>query len=317
MTVNKKYSIEVPLYSTPIGLLSRINRREDIAVVVYGGVPNSPLNGGRNNFTLDRLMLYDRFSFGLTKRQLAKALLKFYETVTKLNQNSISFRAAFTNMFVGTEELNDENLYPLEWLAESGRKYGVKNGVILNNKLLEDFIRRKYDDRLAYVASCTKYVSSQKILTLRETLGMYLEDCAGYDFVCLTPQDSRRAHLLKDAISGVKSKIIAISNAYCSYNCNSYYHYEHTSRENKRSLRAIGVTDIAILAGTCVFTWKWAAKCSAWHQLFRRLNVKDMIGMQLNAGIVNFKLGRGFGDTLIDRCVSYISDFEKNGRNNP
>jgi len=308
--MNKKYSIEVPIYSSPIEYLIKLNQLKDIAIVMYGGVPNSPLNGGRNNFTLDKLSLYDRFFFSLTKKQLSRALSKFYETLAKANQNGISFRLAYTNMFISNEELNEENLYPVNWLVESSKKYGVKNGLILNNKLLENCIRQKYGDKLVYVSSCTKYVSPHKILTPRETLSMYLEDSGKYDFICITPQDSRRENLIKDVLRDSKGGIIAICNSYCSNNCNSYYHYEHFSKENKKSLLTMGM--VGILTSSFAFVVPRLPTCSAFRQAFRKMNIKKTAGMQLNAGIVNFKLGRGFGDNLIGPLVSLILKFEKN-----
>ncbi|MFH1397379.1 MAG: hypothetical protein ABIH27_02360 [Candidatus Omnitrophota bacterium] len=307
--MNKKYSIEVPIYSCPIKHLSELNQLEDISIVIYAGVPNSPLNGGRFNYILDGIFLWDRLLFRLTKRQLSRVLSKFYETLTKANQNSIPFFIAYTNMFISNEELNEDNLYPVKWLVESSKKYGVKNGVILNNKLLEGFIRQKYNDLLVYVSSCTKYVSPDKILTPRETLSMYLEDGGKYDFICLTPQDSRRENLLKEVLCDSKSGIIAIANSYCADNCNSYYHYEQTSNENKKSILTIG--SIGIITGAFAFVMPRVLMCTAIRQQFCKVDIKKIAEMQLEAGITNFKLGRGMGDNLLDQLVSLILKFEE------
>ena len=307
--MRKKYSIEIPLYSSSIGHLAKLNRLEDIDIVLYGGAPNSPLNGGRFNYSLDGLFLWDRPFFALTKRQLSRVSSKFYETLDRANQNGISFRLAFTNMFVAREELNEENLYPVKWLAASSQKYGVKNGVILNNKLLEDCIRQMYGNKLVYVSSCTKYVSEHKLLTPRETLSMYLEDSGKYDFICLTPQDSRRVGLLKDVLRESKSGVIAICNSYCADRCNSYYHYAYTSKENKRSLLSVGV--IETITGAFTFILPRVLTCSAFRQSFCKMDIGTMAGMQLNAGIINFKLGRGLGARLIDRLISLIINFKE------
>jgi hypothetical protein len=308
--MNKKYTIEVPIYSSPIEHLIELNQLKDIGIVMYGGFPNSPLNGGRYNYNLDGLFIWDRLFYRLTKKQLSKALSSFYKTVTKANENNIPFLFAFTNMFVSDEESNDENLYPVKWLVESSRKHRVKNGLIIYNQLLEGRIRQKYGDELIYISSCTKYVSPHKILTPRETLSMYLEDSVKYDFVTLTPQDSRRENLIKDAVRASKGKFIAICNSYCSDNCNSYYHYEYMSNENKKSLLAVG--DINILAGAFAFLVPRALTCSTFHQIFRKVNIEKIARMQLDAGIVNFKLGRGLGANLIDQLVSLIRESQKN-----
>jgi hypothetical protein len=304
--MRKKYSIEVPIYSSTVEHLAKLNRLEDIDIVLYGGAPNSPLNGGRFNYVLDGLFLWNKPFFALTKSQLSRVLVKFYETLDKANQNGISFRLAFTNMFVNQEELNEENLYPVKWLAASYQEYGVKNGVILNNKLLEDRIRQMYGDKLVYVSSCTKYVSLNKLLMPEETLKMYLEDSGKYDFICLTPQDSRRAGLIKEVLRGADSGVIAICNSYCADRCNSYYHYAYTSKENKKSLLSIGVIDT--IAGALTFILPRALTCSAFRQSFCKMDIKTIVEMQLNAGIVNFKLGRGLGARLIDRLIALITE---------
>jgi hypothetical protein len=312
--MNKKYLIEVPIYSSSIKHLIELNQLEDIDIVMYGGVPNSPLNGGRLNLFLDELFIWNRLFFRLTKKQLSKALSNFYNIVTKANQNSIPFRIAYTNMFISQEELNEENLYPVKWLVESSQKYGVKNGIIITNKLLEDFIRQTYGDKLVYVSSCTKYYSPDKILTPHETLSMYLEDSLKYDFIVMTPQDSRRENLLKDVLRGSKCRVTAICNCWCAYNCNSYYHYKSFSNMNKKSLLTIGYTGFPFLADALTFTMLWGYKCPvslAALNPFRNAHIKKTAKMQLDAGIVNLKLGRGLGADFLDRLVSLILEFKE------
>ncbi len=306
---DKEYTIEVPIYSNPVKHLIKLNRLKGINSIMYGGAPDSPLNGGRLNYSLDGLFIWNRFSFGLSKRQLAGVSTKFYKTVAKANENGIPFFLAFTNMFVSPQELNEENLYPVKWLVESSEKHGIKNGVIINNKLLEDFIRKECGNKLAYVSSCTKYVSPHRILTPQETLNMYIKDSAYYDFIALTPQDSRREGLIKDVLRGSKCEIIAICNSYCSCNCNSYYHYEYTSNLNKKSLHKIG--NIGIWASAFNFIIKRALRCSAFFQPFCRGNIEVIAEMQLRAGITNFKLGRGFGADFLDQLVSLIKEFKE------
>ncbi len=307
--MDKKYTIEVPIYSSPIKQLIKFNRLKNINIIMYGGVPDSTLNGGRLNYSLDGLFIWDRLFFGLTKRQLVKATKKFYKTVTNANENGISFFLAFTNMFVSSKELNEENLYPVKWLVESSGKYGVKNGIIINNQILEDFIRQRYGSKLVYASSCTKYVSPHKILTPEETLSMYLGDSKKYDFITLTPQDSRREGLIKEVLKGSRCETIAICNSYCSYNCNSFYHYEYTSKLNSKSLRDI--RNISILFGAFNFIIKRALKCSAFLQPFRQANIKNIAEMQLKSGITNFKLGRGFGADFLGQLVSLILKFNR------
>ena len=312
--MNKKYSIEVPIYSCPMEHLIKLNQLEDIDIVMYGGVPNSPFNGGRVNSTLDGLFIWNRFSLRLTENQLSKVLASFYNIITKANQNGISFRVAFTNMFISRRELNKENLYPLKWLVESSQKYGVKNGVIIYNRLLEDLLRQITQDKLVYVSSLTKYYSPDKMLTPQETLSMYLEDSRRFDFISITPQDSRRENILKDLLRDSKCGIIALCNSYCAYHCNSYYHYECFSHFNKKSLLAAGSTGIGLLATAFTFFMRQGYKCPTRMLIFpplRNARFKKIARMQLNAGVVNFKLGRGLGMNFLDKLVSLISEFKK------
>ncbi len=284
-------------------------------MVAYGGFPDSPFNGGRNNFLLDRMRLYGRLWIGLTRGELSRAVKSFEATVEQLNAAGISFRLAFTNMFVREDELTEKNLLPVECVAAIGRRYGMRNGIIVNNALLERHVRSTYGDALVYVSSCTKYVSPDKILTPQETLRMYHEDCRRYDYVCLTPQDSRRERVLTAAAADCRAKIIAIANSYCSNACNSYDHYEYMSRENKQSLLGPGIIDARILFGTIAFACRHLGTCSAYKQVIRLCDVNALMRLQLQSGIVNFKLGRGFGDKRIGIVVKTILDWEKTREN--
>lgn len=307
--MNKKYTIEVPIYSSPIEFLSKLNRLDGINIVMYGGVPDSPLNGGRFNYGLYGFQPWNRFFFRLTKKQLEVAKVVFYETIAAANQNNIPFLLAYTNMFVNKDELNDDNLYPVKLLVEYSNKYNIKNGLILNNKFLESFIREKYEDKLLYVSSCTKYVSPYKVLAPDETLNMYLADSSKYDFICLTPQDSRRGNLIKGLLESSKGRFIAICNSYCADNCNCYFHYKFMSEENKKSL--IQSSDINILAGALAFILPRAFKCPAFRLPFCKVDIEKIVEMQVKAGVVNFKLGRGFGEEFAGKLVGLIKGFSE------
>ncbi len=303
----KTYTIEVPLYSRPVEHLARINLSDNISLAVFGGVPDSPLNGGRLNFSLDSLFLWDRMFFSLNQQQLERVTAKFYETVSRINGYGMSFRITYTNMFVDEAELTEKNLKPLEWLVESGRKHGVKNGVILNNALLEARLREEYGDQLIYISSCTKYVSPDRILTPRETMAMYLKDSGKYDYIVVTPQDSRREQLLREVVRENKSRIIVLANSYCSNDCNSYHHYACMNRENKISL--LKLTDWRVFATSIKFMIPHASKCAAIQHFLYPVNVEKIAAMQLKAGIVNFKLGRGFGVESLEKLVALIQRF--------
>lgn len=307
--MHKRFSIELPIYSNSIEHLAEIAQAGDIDIVVYGGVPNSPLNGGRLNFSLDGFLLNDKVSLKLSKKQLSKVLTSFYETVAKVNQSRISFRYALTNMYVSPEELNDENLDPVAQLVASSQKFGVKNGLMLNNPLLEDCLRKKYGDQLIYISSCTKYVVPERILTPRETINLYLKDSGKYDFICVTPQDSRRGSLLKEVLSQSQCEVIAICNSYCSNNCNSFHHYHYMSQLNKKSLLNLGLGQVLPGAFTFLYRKRQVFRCSAFRQILGSLDINEIAEMQLEAGITNFKIGRGIGADCLDQLVSLIRNF--------
>ncbi|MCD4781723.1 MAG: hypothetical protein K8S27_14435 [Candidatus Omnitrophica bacterium] len=312
--MKKKYSIEVPIYSNPLEYLIELNQMDSLDIIMYGGVPDSPLNGGRFNYSLDGLFVLDRFLYRVSEKQLAKITRKFYDTITVANQNGISFLIAFTNIFVGQDELTENNICPVKWLVESGQKHGVKNGLIINNSLLEKHLRDQYGNALLYVSSCTKYVSPEKLLSPRETLAMYVKDSARYDYIVITPQDSRREKLLREVVQKTPGNIIAISNSYCADKCNSYDHYEYMSKENKKSL--LTAKSLDIVKGSFSFLIPRSTKCSAFRLPFCKVNIEDIAKMQINSGIVHFKLGRGFGADLLDKLANLVLRHERETKKN-
>ena len=284
--------------------MAKINASEEIGITVFGGVPDSPFNGGRMNSALDGVFVWGSSGLTLSKEQLVGIMAKWHETISSLNEKGMSFWAVCTNIFVSQEELTEENLSAILWLAESGQKHGIKNGIIINNALLEEHIRQKCADKLLYISSCTKYVSPRKMLSPKETTSMYLEDAAKYDYVVLTPQDSRREKLIKNVVREYKDKIIVIANSYCSNGCNCYHHYEYMSRQNKMSLLKLSL-NWNVFVSTLKFLPS-TLKCSVYWYAFFPVEVEKIARMQLNAGAVHFKLGRGLGVESFEKLVALI-----------
>jgi hypothetical protein len=310
MPVKKTYRIEVPMYAYSIRHLTGLKRRNDnIEIIIYGGVPDSPLNGGRPNFILDGLLLFDRLFFSLNERQLSRLMSKFYRTLEEANKAGIPFFFACTNLFIDENELTEKNLSPFKKMEELGRKYGLKNGVIVNNKLLEDYLRRTYGDRFIYVSSCTKYVSPVRVLSYKDTLQMYIEDSRNYDFVVMTPQDSQKEGSIKQLIEAVgASKVLTISNAYCGCHCNSYYHYEYTSKINKETL--VGINSMHIVKDAFKFSIPKLRTCPVPCNIWSMTRCRRLAAMQVQSGVVNFKLGRGMGQGSIGKIISLIKKQE-------
>lgn len=304
----KRYTIEVPLYTNSLARLVEINGAGLIDVLLYGGFPDSPLNGGRSNFALDGLppggRAHDRFSEELVER----AHQRFYETVRDANLHGIAFLLAYTNMFVDLNELSERNLAVIRWLCVKGQEHGLRNGVILNNRLLEDHLRREFSSDLMYVSSCTRYVSPHRILGPDETVPMYLEDVRCYDSVVVTPQDSRRPEVLTSLCGKHPAKIIAICNSYCAFTCNSYDHYEMISRDNKKPLEGYRLSD-AVGMGLRIASR--SSSCPVITGEVRNLDVSALATMQLACGVQNFKLGRGIGAERVESVIDLIEDHEK------
>jgi len=292
-------------------MLAEISRRGPVSLMLYGGFPDSPLNGGRLNFTLDGCthpgqplapeMLQD---LSFNRELLAWAKAEFYSTVEEANRNQIAFNLSFTNYFVEEEEINNANLEPVDRLVELGAKHGVCNGIIINSALLEARLRSRHPGSLRYISSCTKYVSPDKLLSPSETIHLYRQDIDRYDFITLTPQHSRDRFVMDRIPERHRDKVIAIVNSYCARGCNSYWHYELISHENKKSLLNYTIQDLTVSAAN--FSKRYA-RCPALTHRHRDMRLKEKVCRQLGAGIINFKIGRGLGANCLDELVGILT----------
>jgi hypothetical protein len=68
---------------------------------------------------------------------------------------------------------------------------------------------------------------------------------------------------------------------------------------------------LAIIARAFAFIIPRILTCTAFRTQFCPVDIKKFLWLQLNAGVVNFKLGRGFGDKSVDLVVSLIQKFEE------
>jgi len=69
--------------------------------------------------------------------------------------------------------------------------------------------------------------------------------------------------------------------------------------------------DARILSGTIAFACRHMGTCSAYRQLIKSCDVGALMRLQLQSGIVNFKLGRGCGDKRLGLVVKTILKWEK------
>lgn len=295
--------VEAPLYSYPLEELLWTKFTAGVEIWLYGGYPDSPLNGGRNNFLLDGRAAGKPF----TETSLAEACAAFWATVEEANRSGIPFLLAFTNLFCTPGELTRANLGPLERLAASGARHQVRNGVIINSALLEMTVRARFADALTLVASCTKYVRPDRLLSPPECCEALIRDARSYDHVTITPQLSRNREALERIARECPDQAIAIANAYCAESCNSYHHYAFTSQQNKIPLARFDAREEA--AKMAAFA-REHSDCPALQEAQGGARVRDNVCGQLAAGIRHFKVGRGIGQDCLDELAGLIREFD-------
>ncbi|MFA5260891.1 MAG: hypothetical protein WC450_06660, partial [Candidatus Omnitrophota bacterium] len=116
--------------------------------------------------------------------------------------------------------------------------------------------------------------------------------------------------LIKDVLQESRCGVIAICNSYCANACNSYHHYAFTSRENKKSILTIRMKDV--IPDSIRFIAPRLTTCTSIRHVFWKVNPLPIAKMQLKAGIVNFKLGRGLGEHSLDQIVDLIMESKHN-----
>jgi hypothetical protein len=306
------HKIEVPLYAYPVDLLLYVMRSFHVAVSIFGGYPDSPFNGGRNNFLLDGKAPPQFEGECYSKAFIEGVRSEFWDMIDEANRNGIPFFLTFSNMFCDPTELTPTNLEPIERLVQSGNRYKISNGVIINNAFLEQKIRHKYSGQLIFISSCTKYVLPDRLLSIQESIDWFLKDSSQYDYVVITPQLSRNKLALSQLAQECPEKFIAIANTYCSTLCNSYHHYEFTSRQNKIPLHLLRMQDEMVKASE-IFA-PHMEHCSAVKQINSDMRLQDKVRMQLEAGIRHFKIGRGIGQYCLEELAELIQEYDHDFR---
>jgi hypothetical protein len=295
------YTIEVPLYTEPLQTLIDYSRYAGIDFNIYAGYPDSPFNGGRNNFLMGGYIPKHLCSqestvlhsfIGNRQALVDEAIESFCESLTKINQEGISFHLVMTNLFFQPEELTEKNLYPLRKLVECGKKCGVKNGVILYNDDLKKNLEKDYGDDLIFLGSCARYFDSDRMLSPQETMARYRKDLAQFDTVVLTPQDSFNRQIMEEMSPGNEARVMAICNILCGRSCESYWHFEVISKGNKTSIIDYTMDDVTSMLKR--FDEKLQLQCRRTHPTNIHEHIRNNIILQLKAGITSFKIGRGY-----------------------
>jgi len=271
--------IETPLYTGSEKILQRTSSK-GIKIVVYGGYPDSSLNGGRGQWY--SILMDGRNEGNGGQSQGSRKV--FREAVSRINELGIPFFLAYTNLIYTDEELEDPtNIEPIDILTNNYVKHGVKNGVVVANPDIRSWVEDRSGGLLETACSCTAFFDEKPISDV-EKLKRYGEAAKQYNWVVLTPQDSVRPEILKSIEP--KEKFYAIANSHCSIDCNSYWHYFHISVENKK-----------VLGNERFSMWYREAQDKAARFKGCPFGLEsDDLGtnakMIFNAGIRNFKIGR-------------------------
>jgi hypothetical protein len=227
-------TLEIPMYAV-MGFYTQareFNPPEGIKYVLYAGWPGSALNGGRVNGMFDGHNGVKQCT-GLyanpAQEPLPAMKSHFLECIEKANRKGHAVYLTYSNFFALSETFNSENALPLERLAESGERHGIRNGVVLANDEIKAWVKSKVGSSLDYVCSCTKFYASNLKLGRDERIESYKKVLEEFDYVVIAPPDSSIEEQL-DAIPDEKrEKIIAVVDSPCSESCNSFWHYAGTS----------------------------------------------------------------------------------------
>lgn len=158
--------------------------RDNIVIKsVYGTFPGTYWNGGRT-------------AFGSTNMENIEC------TIQSLNVLDVAVRFTFTNSLIDEHLIHDPYCNEIMKIADNG-----KNEVLLNNKILEDYLRNKYPN-FKYISSTTKCILNNDEIN---------NECEKYDLVVL----DYRKNADKESHKQFKyiDKLELLINAYCSPDC--------------------------------------------------------------------------------------------------
>lgn len=156
---------------------------------LYGSFPNAIWNGGRCEFgKID--------------------ISKFKDIVECVNSLGIAIRYTFTNSLLKEEHLTDEYCNKLMEICNNG-----KNEVIINSRLLENYLRLHYP-HFKYILSTTTQTRGAELIN---------EACKYYDMVVADYRDVRNKVFLHDIVE--RGKVEILLNESCLLDC--IYRKEH------------------------------------------------------------------------------------------
>mgnify|MGYP006939715907 CR=1 FL=1 len=220
------------------------------------------------------------------------------DTILMYNSLGIRFRLTFTNSFVSDKELNDELANKiLDIASESGI-----NEILVNNNLIEKYIRSKYNDKFEFIQSVTK---------CERNIDNINEACKKYKLVVIDYRDNRNDNFLSKIID--KSKAEIMINDVCNFYCTQ--RLEHHQDIQKIILTDMDVDkarEIGFQGITCPYKIHYSGKISL--DEFDKFVEDDKTGLitekrlseMYDMGFRNFKVvGRDFDAAVVALNYAY------------
>lgn len=245
--------------------------RDDYTVgSVYGTFPGAIWNGGRA-------------VFGITSKSDMKKILSTYERF------NVPVRFTWTNPLIEDIHVNDAYCNLIMNLANNG-----KNEVLVNSKILEDYLREKYPD-FGFISSTTK-----RILDLDMLMKEFDKD---YRLVVLDYDLNKNEDVLK-ALEPYADRIEILVDEICYSECpKRKQHYEDEAR-----------AQLEFEKGT-TFPCPNKKTPPKFSECMKRPSFisADEIKSYVDRGFVNFKLvGRGLPqEMVIDSYIYYLVKEDK------
>lgn len=231
---------------------------------VYGTFPGAVWNGGRAVFGMS------------TKSEITNVISTYERFDTPV-------RFTWTNSLIGPEEINDTYCNLIMKLADNG-----KNQVLVNSKVLEDYLREKYPD-YRYISSTTKRIRDI------ETFG---EELKRDYFMAVLDYDLNHDTEALQKIEPYAGRVEILADEICYPNCPM--RTSHYLEESKRQLefdkgKPFPCPNIKVTP--------------SFSECMKRPGFisNEEIGSYIEKGFVNFKLvGRGLPEKLVIDSYLYF-----------
>lgn len=230
---------------------------------VYGTFPGAIWNGGRA-------------VYGVSSKREIEQIISTY------NRFKVPVRFTWTNSILEEKHVYDTYCNMIMDIANNG-----KNQVLVNTKVLEDYLKKNYPD-FEYISSTTK-----RILSLEDIKNELNE---GYKLVVLDYDLNHNEEVLK-SLESEASRIEILVDEICFPNCPK--RTAHYKDESLRQLTFDKGTPFDCPNKKTVPSFKEAMKRPSFIS-------KDEIGSYIDRGYVNFKVvGRGLPKEMVIESYLY------------